>query len=65
MSNLHQGVQLRSAIPEVIAGTGVALEEVLAELIHIPVAQGAFAVGYTMILSDNVQGALVFPFGKR
>src|SRR5688572_312704 len=59
LGDFHERVQLRGAVLEVIAGTGMALQEELAELIDVPLAQRALAVSDAIIFTDDMQSAVI------
>jgi hypothetical protein len=63
LSDVDEGVEFRGAVSKIVAGAGVALKEILAELVDVALAQGAFAIGDAVILAHDVQGALVFALG--
>ena len=60
----HEGVEFGATVPEVIAGTLVALKEVLAKLLEVVFAQGAGAEVDALVLADDVVRAIVFSVGE-
>ena len=64
LRNIHQHVEFTGAVLEIVARTGVALEQILAELVNIAFPQRTLAVGDAMVFTDDVQRALIFTDGQ-